>query len=72
MINHNYYIFNISLIFTNIYISRCLKLSYNSTSRLYSYQSDDCGAKHKYACKLTKDDESANKIEKAARMLMNE
>ncbi|KAF3428477.1 hypothetical protein E2986_00274 [Frieseomelitta varia] len=51
---------------------RCLKLSYNSTSRLYSYQSDDCGAKHKYACKLTKDDESANKIEKAARMLMNE
>ncbi|XP_068976537.1 oxidized low-density lipoprotein receptor 1-like [Bombus flavifrons] len=51
---------------------RCLKLSYNTTSRLYSYQSDDCGARHRYACKLSKDDESANKIEKTARMLMNE
>ncbi|XP_034194940.1 CD209 antigen-like protein A [Osmia lignaria lignaria] len=50
---------------------RCLKLSYNSTSRLYSYQSDDCGARHRYACKLTVDDESVNKIEKSVRMLMN-
>ncbi|XP_016916410.1 C-type lectin domain family 12 member B isoform X1 [Apis cerana] len=48
---------------------RCLKLSYNSTSKLYSYQSDDCGARHKYACKLTKDDDSAKKIEKTAKML---
>ncbi|XP_076238385.1 oxidized low-density lipoprotein receptor 1 [Calliopsis andreniformis] len=50
---------------------RCLKLSYNSTSRLYSYQSDDCGARHRYACKLTTDDESANKIEKTARMILS-
>ncbi|KZC13467.1 Lithostathine-1, partial [Dufourea novaeangliae] len=50
---------------------RCLKLSYNSTSRLYSYQSDDCGARHRYACKLTVDDESANRIEKTARMLID-
>ncbi|XP_076656139.1 CD209 antigen-like protein A isoform X2 [Halictus rubicundus] len=48
---------------------RCLKLSYNSTSRLYSYHSDDCGARHRYVCKLTTNDESANKIEKTARSL---
>ncbi|XP_033333719.1 CD209 antigen-like protein A isoform X1 [Megalopta genalis] len=48
---------------------RCLRLSYNSTSRLYSYHSDDCGARHRYACKLNMDDESANKIEKTARSL---
>lgn len=83
MINHTYRSFNIYLILSNIYcdifilficvcIFRCLKLSYNTTSRLYSYQSDDCGARHRYACKLSKDDESANKIEKTARMLMNE
>ncbi|XP_017878242.1 CD209 antigen-like protein A isoform X2 [Ceratina calcarata] len=48
---------------------RCLKLFYNSTSRLYSYQSDDCGAKHRYACKLTTDDESANKIERTAKTI---
>ncbi|XP_043251501.1 C-type lectin domain family 2 member L [Colletes gigas] len=49
---------------------RCLKLSYNSTSRLYGYQSDDCGSRHKYVCKLMPD-ESANKIEKNARMLID-
>ncbi|CAK9819013.1 C-type lectin domain family 4 member A [Anthophora quadrimaculata] len=48
---------------------RCLKLAFNTTSRLYTYQSDDCGARHRYACKLNVDDESANKIEKTARML---
>ncbi|XP_076173342.1 uncharacterized protein LOC143149657 [Ptiloglossa arizonensis] len=50
---------------------RCLKLSYNSTSKLYDYRSDDCGARHRYACKLTVDDESANKIEKSARSLIS-
>ncbi|XP_053997365.1 C-type lectin domain family 12 member B isoform X1 [Hylaeus anthracinus] len=50
---------------------RCLKLAYNSTSKIYAYRSDDCGARHRYACKLTVDDESANKIEKTARMLIN-
>ncbi|XP_043284770.1 C-type lectin domain family 4 member A [Venturia canescens] len=46
---------------------RCLKLDYNSASRIYSYKGEDCGTRQRYICELTKDDELGNKIERTAR-----
>ncbi|XP_012274540.1 C-type lectin domain family 4 member A [Orussus abietinus] len=48
---------------------RCLKLEYSPISRIYSYKGEDCGSRQRYICELSKDDESANKIERTARRL---
>ncbi|XP_029159960.1 CD209 antigen [Nylanderia fulva] len=50
---------------------RCLKLTFNASSKIYSYRGEDCGLRQKYICELTTDDESANKIERTARMLID-
>ncbi|XP_047343726.1 C-type lectin domain family 9 member A [Vespa velutina] len=48
---------------------RCLKLSYDLSSKIYSYKGEECASRQKFICELTTDDESANKIERTARML---
>ncbi|XP_032688678.1 oxidized low-density lipoprotein receptor 1 [Odontomachus brunneus] len=50
---------------------RCLKLSYNESSKIYSYRGEDCGLRQRYICELATDDESANKIERTARLLID-
>ncbi|XP_014472038.1 PREDICTED: killer cell lectin-like receptor subfamily F member 2 [Dinoponera quadriceps] len=50
---------------------RCLKLSYNVSSKIYSYRGEDCSSRQRYICELTLDDESANKIERTARLLID-
>ncbi|CAL1676340.1 unnamed protein product [Lasius platythorax] len=50
---------------------RCLKLTFNASSKIYSYRGEDCGLRQKYICELTVDDESANKIERTARLLID-
>jgi len=50
---------------------RCLKLTYNASSKIYSYRGEDCGLRQRYMCELTVDDESANKIERTARLLID-
>ncbi|XP_050463285.1 LOW QUALITY PROTEIN: oxidized low-density lipoprotein receptor 1 [Cataglyphis hispanica] len=50
---------------------RCLKLTFNASSKIYSYRGEDCGLRQKYICELTIDDESANKIERTARLLID-
>ncbi|XP_008203237.2 uncharacterized protein LOC100117249 [Nasonia vitripennis] len=49
---------------------RCLKLEYNPASRIYLYKGEDCGSRQRYICELSKDDESANKIDRIARKLL--
>lgn len=48
---------------------RCLKLEFNPASRIYSYKGEDCGVRQKYICEYSRDDESANKLERTAREL---
>lgn len=48
---------------------RCLELEFNLVSRIYSYQGEDCGSRQRYICEYSRDDESANKIERTAREL---
>ncbi|XP_043493633.1 C-type lectin domain family 9 member A [Polistes fuscatus] len=48
---------------------RCLKLSYDMASKIYSYKGEECASRQKFICELTTDDESANKIERTARIL---
>ncbi|KAL6422622.1 hypothetical protein ACFW04_010686 [Cataglyphis niger] len=50
---------------------RCLKLTFNASSKIYSYRGEDCGLRQRYICELTIDDESANKIERTARLLID-
>jgi len=50
---------------------RCLKLTYNASSKIYSYRGEDCGLRQRYMCELTVDEESVNKIERTARLLIN-
>ncbi|EFN78141.1 C-type lectin domain family 2 member D3 [Harpegnathos saltator] len=50
---------------------RCLKLSYNASSKIYSYRGEDCGSRQRYICELTVDDESANKIKREVRLLLH-
>ncbi|XP_071566170.1 uncharacterized protein [Temnothorax nylanderi] len=50
---------------------RCLKLTFNASSKIYSYRGEDCGSRQRYICELTVDDESANRIERTARLLID-
>ncbi|XP_020288134.1 C-type lectin domain family 9 member A [Pseudomyrmex gracilis] len=50
---------------------RCLKLTFNASSKIYSYRGEDCSSRQRYICELTVDDESANKIERTARLLID-
>ncbi|EGI68165.1 Oxidized low-density lipoprotein receptor 1 [Acromyrmex echinatior] len=50
---------------------RCLKLTFNASSKLYSYRGEDCSSRQRYICELTVEDESANKIERTARLLID-
>ncbi|KAL0111893.1 hypothetical protein PUN28_013240 [Cardiocondyla obscurior] len=50
---------------------RCLKLTFNASSKIYSYRGEDCGSRQRYICELTIDDESANRIERTARLLIH-
>ncbi|KAM0734571.1 Oxidized low-density lipoprotein receptor 1 [Formica fusca] len=50
---------------------RCLKLTFHASSKIYSYRGEDCGLRQRYICELTTDDESANKIERTARLLID-
>ncbi|KYM79847.1 Oxidized low-density lipoprotein receptor 1, partial [Atta colombica] len=50
---------------------RCLKLTFNASSKLYSYRGEDCSSRQKYICELTIEDESANRIERTARLLID-
>ncbi|XP_025075797.1 LOW QUALITY PROTEIN: uncharacterized protein LOC105433790, partial [Pogonomyrmex barbatus] len=50
---------------------RCLKLTFNASSKIYSYRGEDCGSRQKYICELTVDDESTNRIERTARFLID-
>ncbi|XP_072754235.1 uncharacterized protein [Anoplolepis gracilipes] len=51
--------------------NRCMKLTFNASSKIYSYRGEDCRLRLKYICELTTDDESANKIEKTAQLLID-
>ncbi|XP_012229940.1 C-type lectin domain family 6 member A [Linepithema humile] len=50
---------------------RCLKLTFNPSSKIYFYRGEDCGLRQRYICELTVNDESANMIEKTARSLID-
>ncbi|XP_036139957.1 C-type lectin domain family 12 member B isoform X2 [Monomorium pharaonis] len=50
---------------------RCLKLTFNASSKIYSYRGEDCGSRQRYLCELTVDDESTNRIERTARLLID-
>ncbi|KAG5326130.1 CLC4A protein, partial [Acromyrmex heyeri] len=50
---------------------RCLKLTFNASSKLYSYRGEDCSSRQRYICELTVEDESANRIERTARLLID-
>ncbi|GAB1866190.1 C-type lectin domain family 2 member D3 [Camponotus japonicus] len=50
---------------------RCLKLTFNASPKIYSYRGEDCSLRQRYICELTIDDESANKIERIARLLID-
>ncbi|XP_025991775.2 C-type lectin domain family 12 member B [Solenopsis invicta] len=49
---------------------KCLKLTFNASSKIYSYRGEDCGSRQKYICELV-NDESANMIERTARLLIH-
>ncbi|XP_011868475.1 PREDICTED: C-type lectin domain family 12 member B isoform X2 [Vollenhovia emeryi] len=50
---------------------KCLKLTFNASSKIYSYRGEHCGAMQRYICEATTDDESANRIERTARLLID-